>query len=101
MGKSGVASHSRLCKEVEWEKIETLKVERHRFDRKVREALEIQLHKSGPENGGMNKDWGDYVKTKFWLPYLSYLKRAVRNKMTSNNPDNVLTSETTATQESE
>ena len=99
--ESGAASHSRLCKEVEWEKIETLKVERHRFDRKVREALEIQLHKSGPENGGMNKDWGDYVKTKFWLPYLSYPKRAVRNKMTSNNPDNVLTSETTATQESE
>ena len=86
--QSGVASHSRLCNGVEWEKIETLKVEKHRFDRKVREALEIQYHKCGPEKGGMNLDDGDYVKTKFWTPFMTYLKQ--KSNVT---PDNTVTSD--------
>ena len=94
--ESGVSSHSKLCKDVEWNKIETLKVERNRFDRKVREALEIQRYKCDPNNGGMNKDWGDYVKTKFWTPYLSYLKRTDRNNFSSYIHN--VTSDNTTTQ---
>ena len=84
--QSGVAFHSSLCKEVEWDAIETLKVEKNRFDRKVREALEIQFHKCDPDNGGMNKDWGDYVKTKFWTPFLSYLRKTSNNVIPVDTP---------------
>ena len=61
--ESGVSSHSKLCKDVEWNEIETSKVERNRFDRKVREALEIQRCKCGLNNAGINKNCRDYVKT--------------------------------------
>ena len=73
--QSGVVSHSRLCEGVNWNEIETVCVERNRFNRKVREALEIQYNKSGPDNGGMNLDDGDYLKTKFWMPFMSHLKK--------------------------
>ena len=36
----------------------------------MREALEIQKHQSGPKEGGVNKDDGKHVKTKFWLPIM-------------------------------
>ena len=71
-------------------------MERNRFDRKVREALEIQRYKYGPNNGGMNKDSGDYVETKVWTPYLSYLKRTDRNNFSSYIHN--VTSDTTTTQ---
>ena len=76
--QSGVVSHSRLCDGVQWSEIETVSVERNKFDRKVREALEIQYNKCGPGYGGMNLDEGGYVKTKFWMPFMAYLKQLNR-----------------------
>ena len=51
-----------------------IKVDSQRFSREVREALEIQKSQSGPNDGGINKDDGKHVKTKFWLPMLQHLK---------------------------
>ena len=74
---SGVVQHSRDCdKGIEWESLTTLKVETKRFERKVREALEIQYHECGPKKGGMNLDDGQYVTTKFWTPYFKYLRKS-------------------------
>ena len=56
-----------------------MKVERNRFNRKVREALEIQLHECGPEKGGINQDDGQYVNTKFWMPYFKYLREKAKS----------------------
>ena len=83
--KSAIADHKRKCTEgVIWENTETVKIEPNRFDRKVREALQIQLEECGPEKGGMNQDNGQYVKTKFWMPYFKYL-REMDIRKTSNN----------------
>ena len=63
-------------------------MERNTFERRVREALEIQKHGSGPKEGGINKDDGMYVKTKFWLPYMRYLNKhemRERRQVTSND----------------
>jgi len=37
------------------------------YDLKVREALEIRRHNSGP-GSGLNEDFGAYVKTTMWDP---------------------------------
>ena len=58
-----------------WDELETLKVERNKFDRKVREALEIEYNQCGPKHGGMNLDNGQYVTTKFWEPYFNYQRK--------------------------
>ena len=73
---SGVSFHARTCKEgFDWEKTSTLKIEERKFDRKVREALEIQLRETSPHNEhGLNQDDGQYVTTTFWKPMLSYLR---------------------------
>ena len=43
--QSAIATHIKFCtEEINWEKTKTLKVETKKFDRKVREALEIQRH---------------------------------------------------------
>ena len=60
-----------------------LNSEKQRFDRKVWEAFEIQYHKCGPDNGGMNIDNGQYVKTLFWTPFLNHLRKS-RRTITSN-----------------
>ena len=57
----------------------TLNVENNKFDRKVREALEIQYHECGSKKGGMNLDDGQYANTKFWTPYFKYLRNDARN----------------------
>ena len=74
--KSAVALHSSKCTngQIIWDKTETIKVEANRFDRKVREALEIQYNHSRPIDGGMNQDEGQYVTTKFWMPFFKFLK---------------------------
>ena len=59
--------------EINWNNVETVKVERDRFNRKVCEALEIQLNECGPAKGGINQDDGQYVDRKFWMPYFKYL----------------------------
>ena len=74
--KSGCAAHARICEgPIKFDEIETTKVVSNRFDRKVREALEIQLNECGPKQGGMNLDDGDYVKTKFWIPFFDKLRK--------------------------
>ena len=74
---SGITQHAEICKEgYDWENVYTLKIEDNRFDRKVREALEIQLQETSPHNEqGLNLDDGQYVTTHFWRPMLSHLRR--------------------------
>ena len=54
--------------------MKTIKVEHKIFDRKVREALEIQHQECGPSKGGTNLDNGQYVTTKFWTTFFKYLR---------------------------
>ena len=70
---SGAAWHAKTCK-AGFEEVKTIKVDSQRFSREVREALEIQKSQSGPNDGGINKDDGKHVKTKFWLPMLQHLQ---------------------------
>ena len=72
---SGIVMHAQKCnEEIDWDSLRTLKVEPKRFDRKVREALEIQYRQCGPKQGGMNLDDGQYLKTSFWTPFFRYLR---------------------------
>ena len=53
--------------------VEVLKVKERKFDRKIREALELQ--ESSPHNEhDLNQDYGQYVTTRFWKPMFSYLR---------------------------
>jgi hypothetical protein len=74
-GQSAIASHALMNNCVpDWDETVTLKVEPKRFERKVREALEIQRWQCGPANGGLNLDDGQYVTTAFWTPMFQYLR---------------------------
>ena len=55
---SGITQHAEICKEgYDWENVYTLKIEDNRFDRKMRESLEIQLQETSPHNEqGLNLD---------------------------------------------
>ena len=77
--------HAKTCKEgFDWENTSTLKIEDSRFDRKVREALEIQCReKSSRNEHGLNQDDGQYVTTTFWKPMLSYLREIALTYLTS------------------
>jgi len=74
--KSAIAEHTKSCDGViEWNnQRNTIKVESRYFDRKVREALEIQYHRCNPKYGGINQDDGTYVTTSFWKPLMKYCK---------------------------
>ena len=75
MKRTGLTVHKSKCDgDIQWENATTIKVEKNRFSRKVREALEIQYNDSEPINGGMNLDNGQYVTTKFWKPMFQYIK---------------------------
>ena len=51
------------------------KTEERKFDRKVREALEIQLQQTSPHSDhGLNQDDGQYVTTSFWKPMLAHIR---------------------------
>ena len=81
---STVALHAQNCQgSIDFGKTKTVKVEYNRFNRKVREALEIQLNKCGPSEGGMNLDNGQYLDTKLWTPFFDY----VRKKRILNDDD--------------
>ena len=58
-----------------WGETNTLKPMYNRFDRCVREALEIQKHGASPKQGGINQDDGLYVTTKFWIPFMHHLTK--------------------------
>ena len=46
---SGIMNHAKICKEgLEWDDVSLLKMEENKFDRKVREALEIQSRETAP-----------------------------------------------------
>ena len=55
---TGISSHSRFCDAgFDWRNVKTLKVEESKFDRKVREALEIQFQNTSPHSeNGLNQD---------------------------------------------
>ena len=75
--KSGVSLHSKDCRGViMFEEAETVAVVYNKFNRKVRETLEIQKNDCHISNGGMNPDKGQYVTTTFWIPLLKYLREA-------------------------
>lgn len=89
-GKSAVALHSSRCDgRIQFEKAKTVAVVSGKFERKIRETLEIQKHDCHKDDGGMNPDKGQYVTTKFWYPLLKYLKKTEEsretNAVTSNN----------------
>ena len=75
--KSGAALHQRDCGSG-YDGIQTIKIERNKFNRLVRESLEIQYHQSGPNEGNINQDDGKYVKTKFWVPMLRDLQKKAK-----------------------
>ena len=82
--KSAVAEHSRLCRnDIMWEEgTKTIAIETNKFQRKVREALEIQYYETAPKNNGLNQDDGKYVTTTFWKPFFSFLRN--KNKKREN-----------------
>ena len=79
--QSGIAQHAKDCPgEILFDQAETVAVIQDRFKRKVRETLEIQKYDCHVQDGGMNPDKGQYVKTNFWYPMLKYLKRTEENE---------------------
>ena len=70
---SGIAQHKETCKEeLDWEPKVLVNVTNKNkkqltYNLKVREALEIRRHNSGPGHG-LNEDYGAYVKTTAWNP---------------------------------
>ena len=98
-GKSAVARHSKDCNgRIQFENAKTVAVVHKKFERKVRESLEIQKHDCHVVQGGMNPDKGQYMKTNFWYPMLKYLKKTEENQdprdmtpnMTSNMASNMV-----------
>ena len=72
---SGFTEHSRKCHvEVQFEETKTETVIYNRFDRKVCESLEIQMHGCNSHQNGMNLDNGQYVTKKVWTPFFKYLR---------------------------
>ena len=73
---SGVSNHAKTCMQgFQWENTSILKIEEKRFERKVREALEIQFRDTSPRSDqGLNQDDGQYVTSQFWKPMFSYLR---------------------------
>ena len=75
-----MALHSKDCNgSIQFENTETVKVVHNKFDRKVRESLEIQKYDCHSSNGGMNPDKGQYVDTKFWIPFLKHQRKIESN----------------------
>ena len=73
---AGISSHAKTCRVgFNWEETTLLKTEERKFDRKVREALEIQLQQTSPHSDhGLNQDDGQYVTTSFWKPMLAHIR---------------------------
>ena len=65
-------SNSKIIKRI---KLKTLlKTEERKFDRKVRETLEIQLQQTSPHNDHvLNQDDDQYVMTSFWKPMFAHI----------------------------
>ena len=83
---SGVSNHGKTCKErFLWNETKPLRLENRRFDRKVREVLEIQFRETSPHSEqGLSLDGGQYVTMKFWKLMISYLRKKSLIEMTSH-----------------
>ena len=69
-----MSKHALKCHgQINWNDV---KVENHKFSRKVREALEIQRNRTGLI--GMNKDNGLYVTNGFWKPLMKHIDTSKR-----------------------
>ena len=70
----GVVDHSSTCQVgFCWTETKLLKKE----ERKVREALEIQLNSSPHIDQGLNQGDGQYVKISFWKPMLAHRSKSL------------------------
>ena len=88
--KSAVALHSKECNgRIEFENAKTVAIINNKFERKVRETLEIQKHDCHKDDGGMNQDKGHYVTTKFWYPMLKYVKKNEEKELRHSRENNV------------
>jgi hypothetical protein len=68
-GYSGIVDHAIDCsEEVKWGEARTIHTESRYFQRKVREALEIQ--KGNLVRAGSNQEYGQYLDHRFWLPII-------------------------------
>ena len=79
--RSGAAQHARTCPTgPSFEEATTLKTEHRHFERSVREALEIQRHRSAPRFEGINQDEGQYLNTTFWMPYMDMVSKEEKER---------------------
>jgi hypothetical protein len=79
--RSGAAQHAKTCPAgPDFGNATMLKTENRHFERSVREALEIQRHRSAPKFGGINQDEGQYVKTSFWMPFMDTITKEERER---------------------
>ena len=86
--KSALALNKKNCGgDVQFKEIKPLKIEHNTFNRKVREALEIQYHQCEPKYGGINIDTGKYVTTKLWMPFFEGLHNLKASMSNSNVSD--------------
>ena len=73
---SGAAQHARTCPHgPDFGEVETVAVEHRKFERGVRESLEIQRHRSAPKFGGINLDDGQFLNTTFWMPFMDCITK--------------------------
>jgi len=82
---SGITQHKETCKAtVDWENPTVITTMSNKsknklvYDLKIREALEIKHHDSGPGRG-LNEDYGAYVKTTAWNPVFHHMDQNGQN----------------------
>ena len=72
---SGATEHTKECHgQFDWLPPKTLRISPYMYERKIREALEINKLKTVNEKDKtftvLNRDKGDYATTSAWLPLL-------------------------------
>ena len=83
--RSGAAQHARTCPLGPlFDEATTITTEHRNFERSVREALEIQRHRSAPRYGGINQDDGQYLKTTFWMPFMDLITKEEKERNDQN-----------------
>ena len=79
--KSGAAQHAQTCPAgTKFTNMYTIKPIQNKFDRLVREALEIQRHGSGPRQRGINLDDGQYLNNTFWVPLMRTISKEEKER---------------------
>ena len=78
---SGAAQHARTCPHgPNFGEVETVTVEHRKFERGVRESLEIQRHRSAPKFGGINLDDGQFLNNTFWMPFMDFITKEEKER---------------------